>query len=197
MSKLPPDRVNADKLPAWLAMMKTKLLYAYRVYPGREAKVMSLFETYGLDGYAPTMPKRQLVTQRSRWNDAERRVARNVRVRVFPGLVFVPDATVRSLGLKPSLSGMIDLLMFGDWIATLDDQWSNKLISIVQIANTPRSERKALFDVGDQVAIVDGPFRGFRGEIDALDSKGRLSVGIAMFGRLQPVKLTEEQIEPV
>ena len=193
---LNPD--SSIVLPAWLAAMREKKLYAYRLHPNCETKVMRLFRLHGIDGYLPTMPKYTNVTQRSRWNDAERKVQRRVIVPVFPGLVFVPEREAAwGSRLRAVVDGVIDLLQFGPWTAYLDDEWCNKLIGIVQVANTPRSKRAALFGIGDVVRINEGPFRGFTGQFDGLDSKGRLSVVMSMFGRLQPVIVTEEQIDPV
>jgi transcription antitermination factor NusG len=189
---------DAIALPLWLASMDPKKLYAYRIHPGSEAKIMRAFKMHGIDGYLPMMPKYQSITQRSRWNNSERKVQRRVIVPVFPGLVFVPEREICwGSGLRNVAEGVIDLLQFGPWTAYLDDEWCNNLLTIVQLANVPRSKRALLFKAGDEVRVSDGPFRGFTGRFEGLDSKGRLSVLMSMFGRLQPVQVTEEQIEPV
>lgn len=188
---------GAIAIPAWLFEMERKMLYALRVHPSCEQKVMRGLRLRGVDYYLPTMPQTRAVTQRSRWNSAERRIERRFIVPVFPGLLFVPEWVAHNASQLRSVDGVIGLLRFGDWIATLNDEWSNKLIDAVRIANTPRSKRVLLFKAGDVVKIVDGPFRGFSATFDGLDSKGRLSVVMSIFGRLQPLPLTAEQIEPV
>lgn len=185
-------------LPAWLAEMTVKKLYAYRLHPNCETKVMRGFRLHGIDGYLPTKPQVSLVTQRSRWNSAERKVQRRSIVPVFPGLVFVPEWETRwGSSLRLMVDGVIDLLQFGPWTACINDEWCNRLIYTVAMANTPRSKRAQRFEIGETVRILEGPFRGFSASFDGLDSKGRLSVLISIFGRLQSLSMTDEQIEPV
>lgn len=188
---------GAIEVPAWLIEMQSKLLYALRVHPNCEQKVVRGLKLRGVDCYFPTMPQGRIVTQRSRWNNAERRIERRFIVPVFPGLLFVPPWVADHGSSLREVDGVVGLLRFGDWIATLNDEWANKLINAVMLANVPRSKRALLFKAGDVVRIVDGPFRGFTATFDGLDSRGRLSVVMSIFGRLQPLPLTAEQIEPV
>lgn len=190
-----PD--GAIEVPAWLVEMQSKLLYALRVHPNCEKKVVRGLGLRGVDHYFPTMPQGRVITQRSRWNNAERRIERRFIVPVFPGLLFVPPWVADHGSSLREVDGVVGLLRFGDWVATLNDEWANKLINAVMLANVPRSKRALLFKAGDVVRIVDGPFRGFSATFDGLDSRGRLSVVMSIFGRLQPLPLTVEQIEPV
>jgi transcription antitermination factor NusG len=194
------DTDIAVALPVWLVEMRQKEMFAYRVQPGREAQVMRALRIRGVDAYSPTMPKDKVVSQRSRWGVGERKIKRRSIVPVFPGLLFVPSYSVDQLGARPAVVGMIDLLQFGDWIAVLNDYWCNRLIDVVLTSNTPRSKRELvndLYEVGDAVRVVDGPMRGFPAHFDGLDSRGRLSVLISIFGRLNKVPVELDQIEPV
>ena len=90
--------------------------------------------------------------------------------------------------------------MFGDWIAVLNEEQVDRLLYLVAWANTPRSKRPSAhhgLKVGDQLRVVDGVWLGFPAHFDGLDSKGRLSVLIQLFGRLHKVPVEPEQIEPV
>lgn len=194
------DVATAIRVPAWLVEMRQKELFAYRVQPGREAQVMRALKIRGIDAYSPTMPKDKVVSQRSRWGSGERKIKRRFIVPVFPGLIFVPGYSADLLGSRPAIVGMIDLLQFGDWIASLNDYWCGRLIDVVLTSNTPRSKRELvndLYEVGDAVRVVDGPIGGFPAHFDGLDSKGRLSVLISIFGRLTKVPVELNQIEPV
>lgn len=52
------------------------------------------------------------------------------------------------------------------------------------------------FAVGDSVAITDGPFDGFVGEIVSIDAENALvTVNVSMFGRETPVELQLFQIK--
>lgn len=59
-------------------------------------------------------------------------------------------------------------------------------------------KHKIDFNVGEVVNIVDGPFKGFDGAINEIDSqKGKLKVLVNMFGRETPVELDSLQVKRV
>ena len=52
------------------------------------------------------------------------------------------------------------------------------------------------FEVGDGIKVVDGPFRGYTGEISEINPmKGNIKANIKIFGRETPVELDFEQVE--
>lgn len=54
------------------------------------------------------------------------------------------------------------------------------------------------FAVGEVVSIVDGPFKGFDGAINEIDTqKGKIKVLVSMFGRDTPVELDALQVKKV
>ncbi|HVI68945.1 MAG TPA: transcription termination/antitermination protein NusG [Magnetospirillaceae bacterium] len=54
------------------------------------------------------------------------------------------------------------------------------------------------FSVGEVVSIVDGPFKGFDGAINEIDTqKGKIKVLVSMFGRDTPVELDALQVKKV
>jgi len=51
---------------------------------------------------------------------------------------------------------------------------------------------------GDLVAIIDGPFKGFDGNVEEVDeTKGKIKVLVSMFGRETPVELDSLQVKKV
>ena len=57
---------------------------------------------------------------------------------------------------------------------------------------------KVLYDSGEEVKILDGPFINLTGTIDEVDTdKGTLKVSVAIFGRFTPVELEYWQVEKV
>lgn len=57
-------------------------------------------------------------------------------------------------------------------------------------------KHKIDFKVGEVVNIVDGPFKGFDGAINEIDSqKGKIKVLVNMFGRETPVELDGLQVK--
>ncbi|WP_294172296.1 transcription termination/antitermination protein NusG [uncultured Sphingomonas sp.] len=65
-------------------------------------------------------------------------------------------------------------------------------------AAAPKAKINVDYEIGDAVKVLEGPFASFNGTVEELDfDRGRVKVGVSIFGRATPVELEFEQVERV
>ncbi len=115
----------------------------------------------------------------------------------FPGYVLVQmemnDDTWHLVKSVPKVMGFIGGT--SDKPAPISDKEAAAILERVQEgAEKPRP--KVLFEPGEVVRIIDGPFNDFNGVVEEVDyDKSRLRVEVSIFGRSTPVDLDFGQVE--
>ncbi|OGT21583.1 MAG: transcription termination/antitermination protein NusG [Gammaproteobacteria bacterium RBG_16_57_12] len=115
----------------------------------------------------------------------------------FPGYVLVQmemnDDTWHLVKEVPKVLGFIGGT--SERPAPISEKEANEILHRVEVgAEKPRP--KVLFEVGELVRIIDGPFNDFNGVVEEVDyEKNRLRVEVTIFGRSTPVELGFSQIE--
>ncbi|MEE3002784.1 MAG: transcription termination/antitermination protein NusG [Pseudomonadota bacterium] len=77
----------------------------------------------------------------------------------------------------------------------ISDKEAEKILNrMEQTHDSPRP--KVLFEVGEMVRVIDGPFADFNGVVEDVNyDKSRLRVAVLIFGRSTPVELEFSQVE--
>jgi transcriptional antiterminator NusG len=115
----------------------------------------------------------------------------------FPGYVLVEmdmtDETWHLVKDVPKVMGFIGGT--ADKPAPISQKEADAILNRVQ-EGVDKPKPKVLFEPGEMVRVVDGPFNDFNGVVEEVDShKRRLNVAVLIFGRSTPVELEFHQIE--
>ncbi len=115
----------------------------------------------------------------------------------FPGYVLVnmemTDETWHLVKGVPKVMGFIGGT--GDRPAPISDKEADAILQRVQ-EGVEKPRPKVLFEPGEVVRVVDGPFNDFNGVVEEVDyEKSRLKVSVLIFGRSTPVDLEFTQVE--
>jgi transcriptional antiterminator NusG len=170
--------------------------YVVQAYSGYEARVQkTLTEHIQIHGMEDKfgrilVPTEEVVEMRA---GQKRRSER----KFFPGYVLVEMAmdedawhlvkgTPRVLGFIGGTS---------DRPAPISQREADAILNRLE-ENVDKPKPKTLFEAGEVVRVIDGPFADFNGVVEEVDyEKSRLKVSVLIFGRSTPVDLEFGQVE--
>jgi len=171
--------------------------YVLHAYSGYEKKVSeSIVEQANKLGISEFIEEVSVPTQN--YVEVKRGVRINTERKIFPGYIlikmFLNDDTWHIIKNTPKLSGFLGTKGKPIPISNAEAQRISQQV-IDGIENTRPA---IMYDVGEQVKVIDGPFASFNGEIEQIDEeKARLRVAVSIFGRSTPVDLEYSQVEKV
>ena len=170
--------------------------YVVHAYSGFEAKVRdSLKEHIALAGMEDKfgdilIPTEEVVEVKG---GAKRKSER----KFFPGYVLVQmdmtDETWHLVKDVPKVMGFIGGTK--DHPAPISEKEAMAIVNAIQ-EGVEKPKPKVLYQPGEVVRVIDGPFNDFNGVVEEVDyDRNRLKVAVLIFGRSTPVDLEFSQVE--
>lgn len=113
----------------------------------------------------------------------------------FPGYVLVQmeldDQTYHLVRAVPKVIGFLG----GDKPTPITEKEAQAILQQVQ-EGVEQPRPKVLFEAGEVVRVISGPFADFNGVVEEVNyEKNRLRVAVLIFGRSTPVELEFAQVE--
>ena len=174
----------------------SKRWYVIHAYSGFEGQVKRSLEErirragLGRPVRSVLVPTEEVVEMR---NGQQRKSER----KFFPGYVLVnmemTDETWHLVKSVPKVMGFIGGT--GDRPAPIPDKQADAILQRMQ-EGVEKPRPKVLYEPGEVVRVVDGPFTDFNGVVEEVDyDKSRVKVSVLIFGRSTPVDLEFSQVE--
>jgi transcriptional antiterminator NusG len=128
--------------------------------------------------------------------DMVKGVKKTTSRKFFPGYIMVnmemTDETWHLVNSVPKITGFVGGMTSPATITEDDVQKITRQMEEGAVKPKP----KVLFEKGENVRVVEGPFTNFSGIVDEVNpDKGKLKVLVSIFGRATPVELDFVQVE--
>ena len=173
-----------------------KRWYVVHAYSGFEKQVMrALKERVALNGMEDRfgdilVPTEEVVEMR----DGKKRKSER---KFYPGYVLVQmemdDASWHLVKDTPKVLGFIGGTK--DKPAPITEREAEAILRRVE-SGAEKPKPKTLFEPGEIVRVIEGPFADFNGVVEEVDyDKSRVKVAVLIFGRSTPVELEFGQVE--
>ena len=77
----------------------------------------------------------------------------------------------------------------------ISENEANRILNQIE-SGVETSSKQNIYEAGEMIRVIDGPFNDFSGVIEEVDpDKGKIKVAVMIFGRSTPVELDFNQIE--
>lgn len=172
-----------------------KKWYVIHTQTGYEDRVKTSIETRARTSDLKDLVSQVLVpTERvSEVKEGKKKISTR---KFFPGYVLVEmELTDETWYLIKNIHGVSGFIGSGRRPVPLQEGEVEAILKQTEIAKE-KPTPKVLFEKGEGVRVLDGPFTNFNGTIEEVNpTKGKLKVTISIFGRSTPVELEYWQVE--
>lgn len=119
--------------------------------------------------------------------------------KIFPGYILIEmqitDETLQIIKNIKHVFGLIGGTSGNP--ASLSEEETKKILDKMK-ESSKKPKPKKLFEIGEMVRVIEGPFSDFNGTVEEINyDKNRLCVGVLIFGRSTPVDLDFSQVEKI
>ena len=171
--------------------------YVVHTQTGLEDKVkVSLEKKINSQGMGDLVGKVIIPTEQvSEVRSGKKRISQR---KFFPGYLMVEmELNENTYFLIKSTPGVTGFIGLGKRPMPLPKEEVDNILKRTEETQVKPSP-KIVFDKGEQVRIIDGPFVNFNGTIEEVHpEKGKVKVSVSIFGRSTPVELEYWQVEKV
>ncbi|MBD3267458.1 transcription termination/antitermination factor NusG [bacterium] len=171
--------------------------YVVHTYSGFENKVKETIEsTVRMEGVQDKITQILIPTEEVvEIRDGKKSVSTQ---KIFPGYIIVEmdydDDTWALVKNTPGVTGFVGTGRVP--VPLSEDEVANIQSHMLSTEDKPRP--KIIFEVGETVKVIEGPFFNFTGYVaDINEERGRLKVMVDILGRSTPVELDFLQVEKV
>ncbi len=170
--------------------------YIVNVMAGQENKIASDIKSlavrgaFGKNAIEVLVPSKQIVKIKKGQKVQEAQ-------KLFPGYVFVSaDMEGNTYNIINSIPKVMGFLGGKNNPQPVADA---KMQEILKLSTQQVSEGKhVIFDIGETVNIIEGPFESFTGVVEDFDAeKQKVKISVLIFGRATSVELDINQVEKV
>jgi transcription termination/antitermination protein NusG len=174
---------------------KPKQWFVVHTYSGFENKVAQAIESRAkIFGLSEMIGRVVVPTEKVREIRKSKKI--EIEQKFFPGYLLVEmeltDDTWHLVRSTPKVTGFVGS-------GTKPEAMSQEQVDDIQRQMATGAEKpkpKSVFQHGDKVRVVDGPFVNFQGVVeDTNPERGRMKVVVPVFGRPTPVELEYYQVE--
>lgn len=171
--------------------LKKARWYIVHTYSGFEQRVQKTINEMRRTGQDEGMIEEVVVpTEKVQEPSKQGSESRTTTRKFYPGYIMVRMVmTDLSQHLVQSIPKVTGFVGGKNKPAPMMDHEADRILSLME-KSRDKPRPKFNFDIGDEVRVLEGPFKDFNGVVEDVNhDKGKLRVSVSVFGRQTPVEL--------